>query len=48
MIHMPIDSTYFRIREPGPVMNPNWYSHKFKGPAMRYKIAVTIATEEIV
>ena len=28
--------------------NPKWYSHKFKGPGLRYEVAVCIQTGDIV
>ena len=45
---MSVDGIDIGIREPGTVLDPKRYSHKFKGPAVRYKIAVAIATGEIV
>ena len=36
-----IDGTDCRIREPIP-FNEKWYSHKFKGPGIRYEIGVAI------
>ena len=42
-----VDGTDFRILEPYP-FNPKWYSHKFKGPGVRYEIAVCIKTGWIV
>ena len=35
------DVTNFRIQEPTP-FSKRWYSHKFKGPGLRYEIAVSI------
>ena len=34
-----MDCTDFHIQEPAP-FNPKWYSHKFKGPGLEYKIGV--------
>jgi hypothetical protein len=42
-----LDGTDFRTCETMP-FNPKWYSHKFKGPALRYEIAVCIQTGWIV
>ena len=41
------DRTDFRIQEPIP-FNPKWYSHKFKGPGLRYEVAICIKTGWIV
>ena len=48
---MTIDGVDFEIREPHPYVkeiNKIWYSHKFKGPGLRYEIALCIKTGEIV
>lgn len=42
-----VDGTDFRIREPKP-FNPGWYSHKFKGPGVRYEVALSINGGDIV
>jgi hypothetical protein len=42
-----LDGTDFRIKEPQP-FNPCWYSHKFKGPGLRYEVAVSISSGWIV
>ena len=42
-----VDGTDFRIQEPIP-FNPKWYSHKFKGPGLRYEVAICIKTGCIV
>jgi DDE superfamily endonuclease len=42
-----VDGTDFRIREPTP-FSSKWYSHKFKGPGLRYEVAVAISTGYIV
>ena len=42
-----VDGTDFRIQEPIP-FNPKWYSHKFKGPGLRYEVAICIKTGWIV
>ena len=42
-----VDGTDFRIQEPAP-FNLKWYSHKFKGPGLCYKIGVCIKTGWIV
>ena len=45
---MSLDGTDFRIHEPGPVLDPRWWSHKFNGPGIRYELAISIKTGEIV
>ena len=35
------------MQEPIP-FNAKWYSHKFKGPGLRYEVAVCIITRWIV
>ena len=42
-----VDGTDFRICEPTP-FDPKWYSHKFKGPGLRYEVGICIQTGEIV
>lgn len=42
-----IDGVDFSICEPHP-FNSQWYSHKFKGPGLRYEIAVCINEPNIV
>ena len=42
-----VDGTNFQIQEPIP-FNPKWYSRKFKGPGLRYEVAVCIKTGWIV
>lgn len=42
-----LDGTDFRIREPIP-FNKKWFSHKFKGPGIRYEIGVSISHGDIV
>ena len=44
---MTVDGTDFKIYEPIP-FDPKWYSHKFKGPGIRYEIAICIKTGYIV
>ena len=46
-VYVTIDGTDFRIKEPSP-FDPGWYSHKFKGPGVRYEVGVCIATGWIV
>lgn len=36
-----VDGIHFQICEPSP-FDPKWYSHKFKGPGLRYEIALCI------
>ena len=42
-----VDGTDFEIQEPYP-FSPGWYSHKFKGPGLRYEVALAISTGDIV
>lgn len=42
-----VDGTDFRIQQPS-VFSKIWYSHKFKGPGLRYEVAVSILTGDIV
>lgn len=42
-----LDATDFKILEPTP-FSPQWYSHKFKGPGLRYEIALNIRTGNLV
>jgi DDE superfamily endonuclease len=44
---MTIDGTDFRIQEPTP-FSSKWYSHKFKGPGLRYKVGLSIRGGDIV
>ena len=44
---MTVDGTDFSIEEPIP-FNKKWYSHKFKGPGLRYEIGVCIQTGWLV
>ena len=43
MYFLMVDGTDFRIPEPVP-FDRKWYSHKFKGPGLHYKVAVGIYT----
>lgn len=42
-----VDGTDFRIYEPKP-FDSMWYSHKFRGPGVRYEVGVCIQTGWIV
>lgn len=42
-----VDGTDFRIREPHPFASA-WYSHKYKGPGLRYEVGICIQTGHIV
>lgn len=42
-----LDGTDFRIKEPRP-FDRAWYSHKFKGPGLRYEVGVSISMGWIV
>ena len=44
---MTVDGTDFQIQEPSP-FESRWYSHKFKGPGLRYEVAVSILGGDIV
>lgn len=44
---MTVDGTDFPIYEPTPYSR-KWYSHKFKGPGLRYEIAMSIQSGDIV
>jgi hypothetical protein len=46
---MVVDGIDFRIQEPRKNgFNKNWYSHKFRKPAIRYEVATCINTGHIV
>jgi hypothetical protein len=42
-----LDGTDFRIREPSP-FEGKWFSHKFRGPGLRYEVGVCIQTGWVV
>lgn len=42
-----VDGTDFRIYERHPFWS-GWFSHKFKGPGVRYEVAVCIKTGDVV
>jgi hypothetical protein len=42
-----IDGTYFSSYEPAP-FSKEWFSHKFKGPGVRYELAISIRGGNIV
>ena len=44
---MSVDGTDFRIEESTP-WSSSWFSHKFKEAAVRYEVAVSIESEDIV
>jgi hypothetical protein len=44
---MTVDGTDCKIYEPAP-FDRKWYSHKFKGPGLRYEVGVCIQTGMIV
>ncbi len=44
---MSVDGTDFQILEPNPFWR-GWFSHKFKGPGLRYEVAICIQTGWIV
>lgn len=46
-MHVSLDGTDFRIREPQP-FNKKWFSHKFKAAGVRYEIGISIVEGEIV
>ena len=41
-----VDGTDFRIQEPSP-FNRKWFSKKFKGPGVHYKVGICIKSDEI-
>lgn len=41
--NLTVDGTDFRIREPSPFWS-GWFSHKFKGPGLRYEVGLNIQT----
>ena len=46
-----VDGVDFEIEEPYPYhreVSKIWFSHKFKGPGLRYEVAVCIQTGDIV
>jgi DDE superfamily endonuclease len=44
---MTVDGTDFQIQEPIP-FSSKWYSHKYKGPGIRYEVAVSIRGGDLV
>jgi DDE superfamily endonuclease len=42
-----VDGTDFHIQEPRP-FDRKWFSHKFKGPGVRYEVGVCLQTGDIV
>ena len=44
---MTVDGVDCPIQEPIP-FDPQWFSHKFRGPGLKYEIAVCIQTGDIV
>jgi hypothetical protein len=44
---MTVDGTDFAINEPTP-FSSRWYSHKFRGPGLRYEVGVSIKGGDIV
>ena len=46
-VYVSVDGTDFRIKEPHP-FDTRWYSEKFNGPAVKYEVAICIATGWIV
>jgi len=42
-----LDGSDFRIYEPTP-FDTKWFSHKFKGPGIRYEVGLNISTGDIV
>lgn len=46
-IFVSLDGTDCPINEPSP-FNAKWYSHKFKGPGLRYEVGLCIQTGHIV
>lgn len=46
-MHVSLDGTDFRIREPQP-FNKKWFSHKHRGPGIRYEIGISIVEGDVV
>ena len=46
-VKVSVDGTDCPIQEPSP-FNPAWYSHKFKGPGLRYEICLEVINGDIV
>ena len=44
---MSVDGTDFKINQPQN-FEKKWFSHKFRGPAVRYEVALNIQTGDIV
>ena len=44
---MEVDGTDYSINQPAP-FSKRWYSHKFNGPAIKYKVGVSIQMGHIV
>ena len=44
---MSVDGTNFKIQQP-QIFETKWFSHKFKGPGLRYEVALNIQTGDIV
>ena len=44
---MSVDGTDFRIQEPS-TFDRKWFSHKFRGPGLRYEIGLAIQSDNIV
>ena len=44
---MSVDGTDFKIQQP-QIFDKKWFSHKFKGPGLRYEVALNIQTGDIV
>lgn len=42
-----LDGVDFKINEPTP-FSTKWYSHKFRGPGLRYEIGLNIRSGEVV
>lgn len=42
-----VDGTDFRVLEPAP-FDAKWFSHKFRGPGLRYEIGLSITDGNIV
>ena len=46
IMHVTVDYLDIRIQEQKP-FNTKWYSHKFRGPALRYEVAVSVVAGNI-
>lgn len=46
-VYASVDGTDCPINEPHP-FSPGWYSHKFRGPGVRYEVALSVSSGKII